>query len=469
MTARSGRISRRRFICHTTAGAAASAWWPRRSLGAPATRRPNIVMLLTDDQRWDALGCAGHTILQTPSIDGLAREGVLFRNAYVTTSICCVSRASIFTGQHSARHGIFDFTTDFSAEQRETTYFGLLRQSGYRTGFVGKFGVGKVDPEDAFDEWHGFQGQGKFEGVDENGDYLHLTERMGRQAVSFLDRCSADQPFCLSVSFKAPHVQDEDPRQFVYDRALKDLYADAVIPEPATAKPEYWDRFPDFFKENNEGRKRWEMRFSTPEKFQEMVKGYFRLITGVDRVVGRIREKLAEKGLADNTVILFTSDNGFYLGEHGLAGKWWPHEESIRVPMILFDPRVPAKVKGSSVDEMALNIDVAPTLLALAGLDAPPSMQGISLAPVVRGDSVPAREDFYYHHDFLPARLAPTEGVLGGRYKYWKFIGREPEVEYLHDIQTDPMETRNLADSPEFRPVLESMRKRLEELRAAAR
>ena len=207
-------------------------------------------------------------------------------------------------------------------------------------------------PADKFDVWHGIGGQPKYEHTDEQGNYKHLTQIMGEQSIEFLRGCSDDQPFCLSVSFKAPHVQDGDPRQFIYDPVYKDLYKDAVIPVPKTADPRYFESFPEFFRNDNEARRRWEIRFSTPEKYQESVKGYYRLITGVDVVTGRIRDELERLGLADNTVVMLLGDNGFYLGEHGIAGKWYGHEESIRVPLVIYDPRLPEDRRGQELEEI---------------------------------------------------------------------------------------------------------------------
>jgi arylsulfatase A-like enzyme len=293
---------------------------------ASKRRRPNIVFLLTDDQRWDTLGCMGNRIIQTPNIDEMAAGGVRFVNMFVTTSICATSRASIFSGQYARRHGIHDFVTGFSGEAWEHTYPAQLKKAGYRLGLVGKYGVGRDQDfhKDTFDYWQGIPGQPKYEQKDQDGNYRHLTRMLGEQSLEFLQGGTKEQPFCLSVSFKAPHVQDEDTRQFIYDPAYKDLYQDVTIPAPRTATDKHLQALPEFVRDDETtARVRWKMRFSTPEKYQEMVKGYYRLITGVDVVVGRIRQELDRLGLADNTIILFTGDNGFFLGEHGLAGKWY--------------------------------------------------------------------------------------------------------------------------------------------------
>ena len=465
-------LNRRQFL-NLAAGAAASTislapCSAALAKTAKAAKRPNIIFLLTDDHRADALGCAGNTIIQTPNIDDLAANGVRFTNAFVTTSICACSRASIFTGQWTARHGIIDFNTHFTPQVLARTYPMLLRASGYRIGFIGKYGVGpqKDLPIDKYDYWKGFPGQGKYEHTDENGNYKHLTPIMGEQAIEFLQGSSKDRPFCLSVSFKAPHVQDGDPRQFVYDRADAGLYKDAVIPPQKTTDPKYFDALPEFLRDS-EARRRWEIGFPTPEKFQESVKGYYRLITGVDVVIGKIRTELKRLGFDDNTVIIFTGDNGFYLGEYGLAGKWFPHELSIRVPLIVYDPAVPKSRRGLTLDQMALNVDIAPTILQFAGLKPPVQMQGQSLLPLLRGKRPKWRTEFFYEHPFEHPTIAKSIALRTRRYKYARYT--DYDYEELYDLKTDPEEINNLAKDPRRRKTLESLCKRCRELAQKAK
>ncbi len=465
-------LNRRQFL-NLAAGAAASTislapCSAALAKTAKTPKRPNIIFLLTDDHRADALGCAGNTIIQTPNIDDLAANGVRFTNAFVTTSICACSRASIFTGQWTARHGIIDFNTHFTPQVLAQTYPMLLRAAGYRIGFIGKYGVGpqKDLPIDKYDYWKGFPGQGKYEHTDENGNYKHLTQIMGLQALEFLQASSKDRPFCLSVSFKAPHVQDGDPRQFVYDRADAGLYKDAVIPVPKTADPKYFDALPEFLRDS-EARRRWEIGFPTPEKFQESVKGYYRLITGVDIVIGKIRTELKRLGLDDNTVIIFNGDNGFYLGEYGLTGKWFPHELSIRVPLIVYDPRASKNRCGLALDQMALNVDIAPTILYLAGLKPPAQMQGQSLLPLLRGKSPKWRTEFFYEHPFEHPTIAKSVALRTRRYKYARYT--DYDYEELYDLKTDPEEINNLANDRTRRKTLESLRKRCSELAQKAK
>lgn len=430
----------------------------------PQGRPPNILFLLTDDQRWDTLGCMGNRIIHTPVIDGLARQGATFTNAFVTTPICVTSRASFFTGLYARSHGIHTFRMRFSPAQFAATYPALLRQAGYRTGFVGKYGLDEPpEPKDQFDDWYGFLGQGRFFPQGERGP--HLTQIMGGQACEFIGKQTPTQPFCLSVSYKAPHVQDEDPRQFLADPRDEHLYRDVRMPVPKTMNTGSIERFPIEI-QGSEARRRWAVRFSTPDLYQRSVRNYYRMITGVDRSVGEIIAALEKRGLRDNTVIVFTSDNGFYLGEHGLAGKWFMHEESLRVPLVIHDPR-PGAVRGARLDAMALNIDCAPTMLELAGLKPPPSMQGRSLVPWLRGQQPAWRSEFFGEHLFQHDWIPQSEGIRTTRWKYARYLNIPGNPEEMYDLAADALEENNLAASPQHRAQLDALRKRREAWLAA--
>jgi arylsulfatase A-like enzyme len=426
-----------------------------------AAKRPNIVFLLADDLRWNALGCMGDAIIRTPHVDALAARGTLFRNHFVTTSICSVSRASIFAGQYARRHQINDFATPFTPAAFAQTYPALLRAAGYRTGFIGKYGVGNTMPEKEFDYWRGFPGQGRFF---EKDDPVHLTKKMGDQALEFLQTGDGAKPFCLSISFKAPHAQDNAPREYPPDPRDEKLYAETTIPVPKTATAKFFQALPEFV-QKSEGHIRWQRRFDTPERYQQIVRDYYRLITGVDREVGRLVAALRERQLDGNTLIVFTSDNGYFLGERGMADKWLMYEESIRVPLVVYDPRLPENERGRKVGAMTLNIDLAPTLLDYAGLAISAAMQGRSLRPFIRGEQPPWRTDWFYEHHTLPARIPPSEGVRTERWKYFRWMAVEPAVEELYDLQADPLEEHNLARRPEHQKTLTALRERWAQLR----
>ncbi len=300
---------------------------------------------LTDDQRWDALGYAGNKIIQTPEMDKLAREGTFFRKAFVTTPICAASRASILTGMYERTHGYTFQQGPLKEPYMQLSYPVVLKQNGDHTGFFGKFGVIYKDVEKLFNEAGIYDREDKF--PNRKGyffktigkDTVHLTRYTGYQAQQFIKNSPTDKPFCLSLSFSAPHAHDNAPEQYFWQEKSNNRYADVTIPPPALEEEKYFLALP---KEVREGynRLRWTWRFNSPEKYQHSVKGYYRMISEIDDEIGELRKVLEEKGIADNTVIIFMSDNGYYLGERQLAGKWLMHDYSIRIPMMIYDPRV---------------------------------------------------------------------------------------------------------------------------------
>jgi len=429
-------------------------------------KKPNFLVLVTDDQRWDALGCMGNPVIQTKNLDSLASRGTLFTNAFVTTPICCSSRASIFSGLHMRCHGVYDFKTPLSEDLLEQSYPVLLRNAGYRNGFIGKWGLGGELPAESFDSFDGFTGQGDyFPDGDESGP--HLTQIMADQGIKFLESHNDEQPFCLSISFKAPHGQKGDDRKFVHDHAFDDLYVNDMVPTAKKASNENFEALPDFF-QNAAPRGTWEATLSTPEIYQTMVKRYYRLITGVDVAVGKLMNKLAECGLAENTVVVFSADHGFFLGERQLGGKWLMYEEAIRVPLIVFDPRTKPKKGGTVREEMVLNIDLAPTLLDMAGIPAPSFMTGRSMEPLLQSKTDTWREEAFFEHNYLrdagiPASEAVrVDNVRSKGWKYIRYIDADPIIEEIYDLNTDPEEITNLAADPEYRNDLDRLRSRWE-------
>lgn len=437
-----------------------------------AQQRPNIVFLLTDDQRYDALGAMGNKIIRTPNLDQLAGEGILFQNTYATTAICCVSRASIFTGQYMARHGITDFQKNFTPQALGNTYPALLKKAGYTTAFVGKFGVGNKPPANIFDFWVSTEpekgGQPPYTIKDERSNDIHDTDTIGNAVQRFLREQGTKGPFCLSVSFKAPHELDGDPPQYIIQDRFKEYYKNDIIPQSAVSGPEYVKLLPPFLQsDSNIARKRWEGLFGTPELYQENVKNYYRLITGVDEVVGNICKKLKELGIDKNTVIVFMGDNGMLLGEHGMEGKWYGYEESIRVPLLIWYPGLPSALKGTKPTDMILNIDVAPTLLSLAGATIPVGMQGADILQILQ-HKIPGRNEFFYQHHFMGAPKIPkVEGVVTKDLKYMLY----PEYGYeeLFSIRMDPHETKNIALDKKYSEQLNTMRKKYGMLKASVK
>lgn len=433
------------------------------------SKKPNIIFILTDDQRWDALGVMGNTILKTPNLDYLANNGILFQNAYVTTSICCVSRASILAGTYESKHQIHDFQTDMSSTVLQTTYPSQLKNNGYKLGFIGKYGIGVKPPKELYDFWINTEEGGKMQPdyiqTFENGRRLHDTDTLSNAIQSFLNGYRGNEPFYLSVSFKAPHEQDETPPKYYIQPGYENLYKDVTIPLPITAKEKYWNQFPDFFRtETNFARARWRGLFGTNDLYQENVKNYYRLITGVDDAIGKMIATLKAKGLDDNTIIVFMGDNGMMLGEKNIEGKWFAYEESIRVPLIIYDPRSSDKIKQLRANQIALNIDVAPTILSMAGLPIPSSMQGMNLIDVVEGKRK-EREQFFYQYYFLGGQQLPRqEAVVTNRYKYMQFI--EHGYEELYDIKLDPHETENLIANGKYKMILAELRSQYKKLKS---
>lgn len=444
-----------------------AAWQP----GYPQSRtsakgKPNILILYADDWRHDTLGAAGHPVVKTPNLDQLAKEGVRFRRSYVTTSICGVSRATLFTGQWMARHGnpAFEmFKTPWSE-----TYPGLLRARGYHVGHIGKWHNGKF-PAERFDFGRAYAGTHYLKQAD--GTTIHVTQKNEQDALEFLRTRPEGKPFCLTLAFFATHAEDQNPQQYLYQAQSAPLYQDVTIPIPRTAGDEFFRRLPPFIaNEKNEGRNRWHWRFDTPEKYQQYMKAYYRLATEVDATVGRVLAELCARGLDENTLVIFTTDNGYFHGEHGLADKWYPYEESIRVPLIVRDPRMQSRKRGSVNDDVVLNVDLAPTLLAFAGVAAPAGMQGRDLSPLYLAARKPRwRDEYFYEHatirntDFIPASEALVRKEI--KYIYWPDFGYEE----VFDLKRDPREEKNLAQDNAYAGKLVRLRQRFATLKAQAR
>lgn len=361
--------------------------------------RQNILFFMTDNQRADLLGCAGNPIIQTPILDKLAKFGIRFSNAFSTTPICSASRASYFSGLYERQHRFTFSSPPFSKVYTDVSYPTLLKSSGYWTGLIGKFGLcthgiepSLEDPNalytmfDVFDNYEHWTPEG-YEIKQPHGNVRHLTDITGDKAIGFLGSYyhnQSHQPFYLSVNFNAPHAQDGYSRPYICPKSENYLYMDSDIPEPVNSHPNFFDELPIFIRKS-ENRKRWYERFAKYEDFQQNIRGLYRMVTGVDRNIGRIVNEIGRLSLTENTIIIFASDHGMYYGERGLSDCWQMNEESIRIPLIVFDPKSRKINKGKVRNEMVLNIDLAPTILELAGLLPHPIMQGRSLVPLLQG------------------------------------------------------------------------------------
>ena len=440
--------------------------FPCRLPAASADPRMNILILQADDWRFDTLGCAGNPVVKTPRLDELAKQGIRFTHACVTTSICGVSRASLMTGQWMSRHGnvaMNPFKTPWAE-----TYPGLLRSHGYHVGHVGKWHNGEF-PKENYDFGRAYSGTHWMTGQD--GVKIHVTQKNQNDALEFLGRRPTDKPFCLTLAFFATHAEDGNPLQYLPQPQSMELYKNAVIPLPKSATDEAYHKLPSFLiSERNESRHRWHWRFDTPEKYQSMMKNYYRLASEVDTTCGRVLDELKKQNMLEKTLVIFTGDNGYFHGEHGLADKWYPHEESIRVPLIILDPRLQKIKAGGTNDDFALNVDIAPTVLSAAGIAAPPHMQGQNLATLYLALKKPTwRSEFFYEHathqskDFIPASEALVRKDM--KYFYWPDFNKEQ----LFDLVNDPSEENDVIDDPNRAMILSEMRAHFAKLKAAAR
>ena len=432
-------MRRRKFLKHTALGLSTSCF----TSCSVFDQQPNFIILIADDLRWDSLGIF-NPILHTPNLDQLAKDGIVFLNNFVTTAICPTSRASIFTGLYAHDHQIWDFNTPLNPDLWQLTYPYQLQQAGYTTAFIGKYGLGGELPTAKFDYWQGFEGQGEYFSSTRSE---HLTSYLTGQAEEFI--AATKTPFCLTLSHKAPHVDDAHPdNPLPGDSKFARLYENVQLPILNNASS--YSKLPEFL-QHSEARVRYEQLFDQAGSYQNSLKQYYRLVTGLDDSVSRIVRALEKRKLIDNTYIIFTSDNGLFLGEKGLVGKWFGFEPAIRTPLII---KPPAKFKQdfsrlNRIKAMTLNIDLAPTILALAKVNAPvwKSESGKSLVGLNENNF---RTYWLYEHLFTdPVLKIPVNlGIRTERYKYLYF----PEYKYemLFDLAIDPMENNNLAANSNY-------------------
>jgi N-acetylglucosamine-6-sulfatase len=452
----------RRSALRTTLGALAAA--PAFVASAQARRPRNVVFILTDDHRYDAMGfLRPQKFLETPHLDAMAREGVHFQNAFVTTALCSPSRASILTGKYAHQHKIVDNNT---AIPRGTRFFPeLLRQAGYTTAFMGKWHMGGESdaPQPGFDKWISFRGQGTYlptaNGFNIDGKRVpqkgYITDELTDYAVDWLSARSKDKPYFLYLSHKAVHSE------FVPAERHKGRYANAEFVPPrtmadggdASGRP-MWAR---------NQRNSWhgvEYPYHSDLSLSEYYKRYAETLLGVDDSVGRIMDVLKKRGELDSTLLVYMGDNGFAFGEHGLIDKRTAYEESIRVPMLA---RCPELAKGGqTVKQVVANLDIMPTVLAAAGVQPPKDLPGQSMLPLMRGEKTPWRDsllyEYYWERNFPQT---PTMFALrGDRYKYIHYYGIWDSDE-LYDLSEDPQETTNLIYKPEVQTVVREMNRKL--------
>ena len=445
---------------------------------AKAADRPNIVFILTDDQRWDQLSCAGHPYLETPHIDRLAEEGARFTHAFVTTSLCSPSRASYLSGLYAHTHGVVNNFTDYPADL--PSYPRQLKAEGYETAYIGKWHMGEADDSKrpGFDYWISHKGQGDYFDTEFNingqskvvkGYYTDVITEMTQQYLR--EERSGDAPFCLIMGHKAPHTP------FTPAPKYANLFDDISVDYPHTAfdlkgKPKWieqrLDTWHGIYGPIYGFRKEFPDR-SAPSvmDFERFVLSYTASVKSIDDSVGQIMETLEDLDLLDNTIIVFAGDNGMFLGEHGMTDKRSMHDPSIRVPMIV---RYPTKVPAGQVrSELVLNIDVAPTILDWCGAKPLPNIHGRSFAGLLQGGTE-WRDAFYYEYNY-EKQFPYTPNVRGVRTQHWKYMhyphgdgSPDRHLAELYYLANDPDERHNLIEQEAYAETLQKMRGILEQL-----
>jgi len=478
--------------------------------------RPNIIFIFTDDHASQSISAYGSVINQTPNIDRIANEGAIFLNSFCGNSICGPSRATILTGLHSHANGFINNTTRFNSNQQ--TFPQLLQRAGYNTAMIGKYHL--WDYPRGFDHWMILPGQGEYynpvfqtaEGRTQIEGYV--TDVVTNLGLSWLEEGrDPNKPFMLMLQHKAPHrTWMPGPQELM-------LYRDGNIPEPENLFDDYEGRGPgaahtemeidqhmyfaydlycpigedeelySYYLENvgrmtPEQRATWDAAFEpenqafraamenmTPEqivhwKYQRYVGNYLRCIAGVDRNIGRVLDYLDENPeLKDNTIVIYSSDQGFFLGEHGWYDKRWMYEESLAMPLIV---RWPGVIEpGTRIQELVQNIDYAPTFLDIAGIDPDTPMHGRSLLDLMRPDAEPWRDAVYYHYyEYpIPHRVPQHEGVRTARYSLMHFYGPDHGYWELYDLENDPHQMHSVYDDPAYADVITQLTAQLEALK----
>ena len=496
--------------------------------------RPNVIYILGDDHRGDYLSSVGHTVIQTPSLDRLAADGVLFANAFCTSPACTPSRTCHYLGQWERRHGInFNSGSSLSPVAWEMSFPMRLKENGYYLGWVGKNHVPAGDGgyssgyfEQIFDYWYGNHGHtGFYPKENPRGGEIYRNAAADTQVevfeeavLDFLEprngfakSCSAelpqrphDQPFCLCVTFNLPHGASTGTMQLrpSDDELYRSVYRDRQheIPVPKMYLPFHQEvEQPKIPRNVYNGKRISQYDYvKTPTFLRERQVRTCQTITGMDRMIGNLRQELDRLDLADNTIIVFSTDHGLHHGEHGLGGKCFLYEEDIHIPMIVFDPRSPQNADRQVRHELVVAPDLAPTIMELSGFEIPDTMQGCSMAPLLHGSEPKWRHDFFSENLFDGQNYPRSECVRTEEWKYIRYFkrsdnqadrlentygtkenyldcldstldGEQPVYEELYHLQDDTCEQHNLANDPVCRDQLDKMRKRIAELGAAAR
>ncbi|MEP4534690.1 MAG: sulfatase-like hydrolase/transferase [Cyclobacteriaceae bacterium] len=418
------------------------------------TEKPNVIIIYTDDQRAETLSSYNpEGPIQTPHIDRLAENGIRFTNGFVPSPICGVSRACLISGQYMSNHEVKRFQKALPEQSFQQSYPVQLKQAGYYLGLFGKHGFGITQNQKAvFDQYDATTGQGPaFQNY--KGKRMHDAEWLTLKTKEFLDSIPQGQPFCLQLNYKEPHPTavpaPEDEGKL----------ASYPFERQKTDNEEEHAKLPPFV-QTGYGSKSYNTMFGTDERLQIYLSHYFEKVMSVDRSIGEITKMLEEKGLDQNTVVVFLSDHGTHFGEKQLGGKWSPYEQSLKIPFIIYDPR--SSSRGMVSDQMVLNIDVAPTLLEMAGMSVPETMDGKSLIPLIQGDDVvDFRNHFFFEHFVSPTSpiyIPRHDGVRTKTGKYVRWIDLDPVEEEFYDLVNDQTESNNLIDDPQYQSVVAGVR-----------
>lgn len=429
--------------------------------------RPNIIVLLADDQCTYSMGCYGTPGVKTPNLDQLARDGMVFDRHYDTTAICMASRVNIMTGLYEFKAGCNFDSGNLLRRFWQQSYPVLLRQSGYKTAFAGKFGFlvseepdqRGVLPEQDFDRWGGGPGQTFYETAKNRSmaeyadEYPHSTLSYGAFARDFIrDAASMDAPFCLSISFKAPHHPVQPDPQF------DEVYQGVHFEKPPNFGREFGEHLAAQSKQGRQFERFHSWNYSSD--YQGVMAKYYQQIYAIDVAVGMMRQALNEHGMAHNTVILYTSDNGFLCGSHGYGSKVLPYEEASRVPLLVYDPRLPSDQRGQRCDALTANVDIAATVLKLAEQEPPAEMDGRDLSKLLRDPSATLHEYVPLINVWGPKQVHSLGIVTReGKYVYWPFAADGFQAaEEVFDMRGDRLETQNVIADPHSQAMVQKLR-----------
>lgn len=466
--------------------------------------KPNIIFLLSDDQRDNTFGAMGHPIVKSPNVDRLINQGIRFSNTYIAEPVCASSRTSLFTGTYERVNGIgFTSSYSLSEDQWANSYPELLRNNGYHTGFIGKFGIEyytfKGRASEKFDYWRAHDGWAKFwpKGLPQCSEYENskadiITPIMGESIEDFLKQTPANKPFCLSVSFSVPHgsqIMSMHPENRQAEICLEPannytklkgsdfydtLYRNSDIKIPQETAKDPYQFIPEYILNQQKGRatETYIYDYNTVSCKEHYIR-YYQQISGMDKVIGDMMKSLEEKGLADNTIIIFGSDHGLLMGEYGMGGKALLYDLASKIPCFIYDPRLPESKKGQNIKALVSSLDLTSTILDYAGINSPKEMQGTSLSPLIKGGAKNWRKELFLESFFTGRDNPFCEGIRMGDWKYIRmykggfwgykethldFVNKKPEYEQLFNLKDDPKEMNNLILEYEGSKLLKSLR-----------